>query len=373
MILLTHYGNTHLSLVMEYADGGDLLHKINQHKKNSSFASEREIWQIFIQIVRGLKALHDLNILHRDLKCANIFLFNDGVVKVGDMNVSKVAKRGLVYTQTGTPYYASPEVWRDLPYDSKSDIWSLGCVMYETISLNPPFRSQDMQGLYKKVIRGIYSALPAQYSQDLNSLIKTLLQVNPGMRPSCDKLIEMPLILRNTVQNEDSLEGESNLLGTIKIPRQITNLSSQLPGPSYERPVRNRSVPSTISNSLVSPNSHSEASKNKLKSNLGNISKNRTDEIIPYRSPDSTVLPPIRRNLPYQESDYKLQDSQRRIGATRVPQVITNSSNSRQNTLSERLEALKLKYERVPNSLSPTSKGYNPSQYSRPTRPTWWG
>lgn len=88
----------------------------------------------------GLKALHDLNIMHRDIKSANVFLNKDGSAKIGDMNVSKVASReGLNYTQTGTPYYASPEVWRDEPYTFVSDIWSLGCVLYETLTLKPPF------------------------------------------------------------------------------------------------------------------------------------------------------------------------------------------------------------------------------------------
>jgi len=91
------------------------------------------------------------------------------------MNVSKVAKKGLLYTQTGTPYYASPEVWRDQPYDHKSDIWSLGCVLYESITLKPPFRAEDMQGLYKKVLKGIYPKIPTQYSQDLQMILKSLL------------------------------------------------------------------------------------------------------------------------------------------------------------------------------------------------------
>ena len=73
-----------------------------------------------------------MNILHRDMKSANIFLYKDGLAKLGDLNVSKITKHGgLSYTQTGTPYYASPEVWKDKPYDGKSDVWSLGCVIYE--------------------------------------------------------------------------------------------------------------------------------------------------------------------------------------------------------------------------------------------------
>ena len=108
-----------------------------------------------------------MKIFHRDLKSANVFLSKDGNAKLGDLNVSKVAKKGLLYTQTGTPYYASPEVWRDQPYDHKSDIWSLGCVLYEMTTLKPPFRANDMNGLYKRVLKGVYQKIPGTYSSDL--------------------------------------------------------------------------------------------------------------------------------------------------------------------------------------------------------------
>jgi len=84
------------------------------------------------------------------------------------MNVSKIAKKGLLYTQTGTPYYASPEVWKDKPYDSKSDVWSIGCILYEMATLLPPFRAENMEGLYKKVIKGHFDPIPGYYSKDLN-------------------------------------------------------------------------------------------------------------------------------------------------------------------------------------------------------------
>lgn len=124
--------------------------------------------------------MHDLNIMHRDLKSANVFLCQDFTAKLGDMNVSKVAnKKGLNYTQTGTPYYASPEVWRDEPYDVKSDIWSLGCVLYEMISLKPPFTADDMEGLFKSVNKGYFPRIPKIFSHDLWQMVKYLLQVNP--------------------------------------------------------------------------------------------------------------------------------------------------------------------------------------------------
>lgn len=129
---------------MEFCDDGDLFQKITHHQQNKTRFEEEQIWRVVFDIVHGLKALHDLKILHRDMKSANIFLNKDGQAKLGDMNVSKVAKKGLLYTQTGTPYYASPEVWDDKPYDSKSDIWSLGCVIYEMCTLKPPFRANDM-------------------------------------------------------------------------------------------------------------------------------------------------------------------------------------------------------------------------------------
>lgn len=83
---------------MEYADNGDLYQKITRHQKEQYYLKEEEIWRIFIQVVQGLKSLHDVNILHRDLKSANVFLNRDGSAKLGDMNVSKIAKKGLLYT-----------------------------------------------------------------------------------------------------------------------------------------------------------------------------------------------------------------------------------------------------------------------------------
>lgn len=105
------------------------------------------------------------------------------------MNVSKIAKNGLLYTQTGTPYYASPEVWKDKPYDHKSDIWSLGCVIYEMTTLKPPFRAEDMDGLYKKVIKGVYTKIGDNYSKQLAGAIKSMLQVNPANRPDAAQLL----------------------------------------------------------------------------------------------------------------------------------------------------------------------------------------
>jgi len=187
-------------------------------------------------MVRGLKALHDLKILHRDMKSANIFLFNDGGAKLGDLNVSKVARRGLGYTQTGTPYYASPEVWKDQPYDNKSDIWSLGCVLYEMVTLKPPFRAENMEGLYKKVIGGHITKIPERFSNDLWEILKGLLQVQPENRPNCEQILKNPIIvnrIENKFKTHEDVE-DSNLLQTIRIPKNLLFLGERLPKTNYQ-------------------------------------------------------------------------------------------------------------------------------------------
>lgn len=107
-----------LCIAMEYLDDGDLYSKILSHRKNNTNFHESDIWRVLIQVLKGLEELHRLKILHRDLKSANIFLSKDKTAKIGDLNVSKVLKQEFGNTQTGTPYYASPEVWEDKPYDS---------------------------------------------------------------------------------------------------------------------------------------------------------------------------------------------------------------------------------------------------------------
>ena len=234
-----------LCIIMEYADKGDLLQKIKQFKKIGSLMDEVDIWKIFIQMTKGLKALHDLQILHRDLKSANIFLFSDGSAKIGDLNVSKVVHYGMGVTQTGTPYYASPEVWENEAYDSKSDIWSLGCVTYEMITLHPPFRAEDMEGLYNKVIKGEYPKISNKYSNDIAQMIDLLLQVKPQDRPSCLSILKHPYVQKRIefFQEESGIEfdniddiDENQLLKTIRIPKNILGLGQQLPKANYNIP-----------------------------------------------------------------------------------------------------------------------------------------
>ena len=277
-----------LGIVMEFADNGDLYQKIVEHKKKKTYFEETEIWKIFIQLVKGLKSLHDLKILHRDLKSANVFLFKNGNAKLGDLNVSKVAKRGLGYTQTGTPYYASPEVWKDLPYDNKSDIWSLGCVLYEMITLHPPFRARNMEELYKRVLGGVINKLPPQFSNDLFEVVSLLIQVNSNKRPNCNVILNNNIVkkridyfnsMSNKNDNEDDIDmdekEEQSLLKTIHIPKNLLYLSNQLPKPNYNKNrVINKSN-TACELEINNINKNSFPIINKAKSTLPNININK--------------------------------------------------------------------------------------------------
>ena len=295
--------DTNLCLVMEYADKGDLYQKISQFKKIGCLIEEIDVWKIFIQMVKGLKALHDLNILHRDLKSANIFLFSDGSAKIGDLNVSKVVNKGLGYTQTGTPYYASPEVWKDQPYDIKSDIWSLGCVTFEMLALRPPFRAENMDKLYNKVIKGQYGKISDRYSDDIKEIIKLLLKVNPKERPNCTQILNHDIIKKRLdffqVQSgfEDELDtnDEGVLLKTIKVPKNIIFLTEKLPVANYDDNNNEHN------NKYIKNNNKEEDKKendiNETKEEIKNTKKENT---FP-----SNILPNIKFNFPEQNNQQK--------------------------------------------------------------------
>ncbi|XP_022786792.1 serine/threonine-protein kinase Nek5-like [Stylophora pistillata] len=116
---------------------------------------EDQVLDYFVQICLGLKHVHDRKILHRDLKSQNIFLTKNGIVKLGDFGIARVLHSTMELARTciGTPYYLSPEICENKPYNNKSDIWSLGCVLYELLTLKHAFEAGNMKNLVLKIIR----------------------------------------------------------------------------------------------------------------------------------------------------------------------------------------------------------------------------
>ena len=229
-----------LNMVMEYADDGDISHKIQDNLKRRLRFEESTIWEWIIQLLKGLKYLHDNKIMHRDLKCANIFLMKNGLLKIGDLNVSKFAKSNMARTQTGTPFYLAPEIWKDLPYDYKCDIWSVGCIIYELCTSRPPFRGTSLKELGRNVLNGYYLPISG-FSNDIKDIVAKMLIVDPKRRASTDELLNSEIIQRRikniggNIKENYSNSKKANLIKTIKLPRNLKEINLALPRNRYSQ------------------------------------------------------------------------------------------------------------------------------------------
>lgn len=185
-----------LYIVMDYCEGGDLFKRINTQK--GILFPEEKILDWFVQICLALKHVHDRKILHRDIKSQNIFLTKDGTVQLGDFGIARVLNSTVELARTciGTPYYLSPEICENKPYNNKSDIWALGCVLYEMCTLKHAFEAGNMKNLVLKIIRGSYPPVSVHYSYDLRNLMSQLFKRNPRDRPSVSSLLQKPFLAK---------------------------------------------------------------------------------------------------------------------------------------------------------------------------------
>uniref|UniRef100_A0A8I5UVR7 Serine/threonine-protein kinase Nek3 n=3 Tax=Pongo TaxID=9599 RepID=A0A8I5UVR7_PONAB len=223
----------HLYIVMEYCDGGDLMQKIKQQK--GKLFPEDMILNWFTQMCLGVNHIHKKRVLHRDIKSKNIFLTQNGKVKLGDFGSARVLSNPMAFacTYVGTPYYVPPEIWENLPYNNKSDIWSLGCILYELCTLKHPFQANSWKNLILKVCQGCISPLPSHYSCELQFLVKQMFKRNPSHRPSATTLLSRGIVARlvqKCLPPEIIMEYGEEVLEEIKnskhnTPRKKTNPS----------------------------------------------------------------------------------------------------------------------------------------------------
>ncbi|KAI0210736.1 Serine/threonine-protein kinase Nek1, partial [Lamellibrachia satsuma] len=186
--------NGALNIVMEYAEGGRSTHRTafatRLHKINITVLD----W--FVQICFALRYIHGLKILHRDLKSQNIFLTSNSLLKVGDFGIARILQDSNEHalTSIGTPYYLSPEICQQLPYDYKSDMWAAGCILYELCCLRYPFDGADLGALVVAIMRGHYEAIPSNCGQLLRDLTSVLLRLQPERRPSAEQILCIPMM-----------------------------------------------------------------------------------------------------------------------------------------------------------------------------------
>ncbi|KAF2749131.1 G2-specific protein kinase-like protein nimA [Sporormia fimetaria CBS 119925] len=208
-----------LHLYMEFCGNGDLGKVIREMKAKKELAQEDFIWSIFSQIVSALYRCHygedpppsgsnvlgmgpnakpgsgKPMILHRDLKPENIFLGENNCVKLGDFGLSKIIQsHDFASTYVGTPFYMSPEICKAEAYTLYSDIWALGCIIYEMCSQDPPFNAKTHFELIQKIKLGKYPPIPKVYSPELSNVIASCLQVVPQHRPTTAQLLNLPVV-----------------------------------------------------------------------------------------------------------------------------------------------------------------------------------
>ncbi|XP_048375452.1 serine/threonine-protein kinase Nek8 isoform X1 [Sphaerodactylus townsendi] len=185
-----------LMIAMEYAPGGTLAEFI--HKRGSSLLDEETILHFFVQILLALHHVHTKQILHRDLKTQNILLDKHHmIVKIGDFGISKIlCSKSKAYTVVGTPCYISPELCEGKPYNQKSDIWALGCVLYELASLKRAFEAANLPALVLKIMSGTFAPISDRYSPELRQLILNMLNLDPSKRPPLNEIMAEAICVR---------------------------------------------------------------------------------------------------------------------------------------------------------------------------------
>ncbi|XP_063079807.1 serine/threonine-protein kinase Nek2 [Engraulis encrasicolus] len=194
-------GISTLYIVMEYCEGGDLASLISKCIKDRKYLEEEFVLRVLAQLSLALRECHRRSeggrtVVHRDLKPANIFLDARQNVKLGDFGLARILHHDTSFARTfvGTPYYMSPEQMNRMSYNEKSDIWSLGCLVYELCALSPPFMAYNQKDLAEKIREGKFRRIPYRYSEELNTLLSRMLNLKDYLRPSVESILQSALI-----------------------------------------------------------------------------------------------------------------------------------------------------------------------------------
>jgi len=270
-----------LNIIMEYCEGGDLSQYIKSHTGKQ--VAEAKIWKFFIQMCVGLDYIHHKKILHRDIKALNIFLTKDGDIRIGDLGVAKILADSVnfAHTMVGTPYYLSPEMCEEKPYNEKSDIWALGCVLYELCVQKHPFQAHSQGTLILKIIKGRYSPVSSFYSQELIEIVNLCLNRDYKKRPTASTLLRKQSVIDKAKSLNISLQ---------PVPR----LSE--PKPKKEPEIIAKEIPAVSKDGIVGVGVGVRPTENKVEKKVKNNNEGKVhvfmkNELLPKKVENEVIKP----------------------------------------------------------------------------------
>lgn len=328
-----------LYIVMGFCEGGDLYHKLKEQK--GKLLPESQVVEWFVQIAMALQYLHEKHILHRDLKTQNVFLTRTNIIKVGDLGIARVLENqyDMASTLIGTPYYMSPELFSNKPYNCKSDVWALGCCVYEMATLKHAFNAKDMNSLVYRIIEGKLPPMPKDYSPHLVEIIRTMLSKNPEERPSVKSILRHPYI-----KHQISLFLEATKAKATKSHKKTAD--SKLKDPCSVVSVKNETCKRN-----VTPENHSFDQARKYK-------VNEEDCIIKYKATKfcASEKPPVElKTKPSSNDSNSLGESLATISEVNI-NILTSEKGNYEKCSSEHIpENNKAKYVNAPGNSKITS------------------
>ena len=274
--------NNNINIVMEYCDKGDLNDFILRKKEENKLIEEAIIWNLFIKITIGLAHIHKMKILHRDLKTMNIFLKDEFQVKIGDLGVAKILlKNSFAKTLIGTPYYLSPEICEEKPYNDKSDVWALGCILYELCTYKHPFDAKSQGALILKIMRNIPEDINQYYSNELRNLIFLLLEKDSQKRPSCIEILKYDFVidkvkklgymsyLEELDKEKENIKYKNNYINNVEIPNKI---------------IKENTTDNNNNDNKKQNISKNNLEKKNSKKEIGNVNINKNENLIQKKS-----------------------------------------------------------------------------------------
>ena len=293
-IVTVYMGSGDLCIITDYAIGGDLYQKIENHRMLKKKIAESTVWNYFCQIILGVKYLHEHNIIHRDLKTANILLFNqDKTIQIADFGISRIlpSKKTRPGTQIGTPSYMGPELVSSQPYTFQIDMWALGCILYEMLNLKLAFTCRTWNALRRMIIKGKYTLKNDPYFKQFELILSNLLQIDPDKRWTVDNLLNQDIIVSKMIDLDLITDFERTRFKKVPLPRGAYGWNK------------------TISCLVPNKKSATESPKIKKTISAGRLISAISNKVEPIKeiqppSPSPIVQPssPVQPSLPVQTS-----------------------------------------------------------------------